>query len=79
MATLAAVQLEDLPVVVKFILHSVSSSDAYEVRYLSCVHSILHLKKHNIANVPILLPCYYCTFMLESKSLACVYICVGGE
>lgn len=32
MATLAAVQLEDLPVVVKFILHSVSASDAYEVR-----------------------------------------------
>ncbi|XP_073324559.1 Fanconi anemia group D2 protein [Pagrus major] len=31
MATLAAVQLEDLPVVVKFILHSVSASDAYEV------------------------------------------------
>lgn len=32
MATLAAVQLEDLPVVVKFILHSASSIDAYEVR-----------------------------------------------
>lgn len=32
MATLAAVQLEDLPVVVKFILHSASSFDAYEVR-----------------------------------------------
>ncbi|XP_028261743.1 Fanconi anemia group D2 protein isoform X2 [Parambassis ranga] len=31
MATLAAVQLEDLPVVVKFILHSVSASDANEV------------------------------------------------
>ncbi|XP_022047915.2 Fanconi anemia group D2 protein [Acanthochromis polyacanthus] len=31
MATSAAVQLEDLPVVVKFILHSVSASDAYEV------------------------------------------------
>uniref|UniRef100_A0A3B5B043 FA complementation group D2 n=1 Tax=Stegastes partitus TaxID=144197 RepID=A0A3B5B043_9TELE len=31
MATLAAVQLEDLPVMVKFILHSVSASDAYEV------------------------------------------------
>ncbi|XP_070697589.1 Fanconi anemia group D2 protein [Pempheris klunzingeri] len=31
MATLAAVQLGDLPVVVKFILHSVSASDAYEV------------------------------------------------
>ncbi|XP_038553843.1 Fanconi anemia group D2 protein isoform X1 [Micropterus salmoides] len=31
MATLAAVLLEDLPVVVKFILHSVSASDAYEV------------------------------------------------
>ncbi|XP_042263150.1 Fanconi anemia group D2 protein isoform X2 [Thunnus maccoyii] len=31
MTTLAAVQLEDLPVVVKFILHSVSTSDAYEV------------------------------------------------
>uniref|UniRef100_A0A3Q2QE73 FA complementation group D2 n=1 Tax=Fundulus heteroclitus TaxID=8078 RepID=A0A3Q2QE73_FUNHE len=31
MATLAAVQLEDLPVVVKFILHSVSASDASEV------------------------------------------------
>ncbi|TKS71673.1 Fanconi anemia group D2 protein [Collichthys lucidus] len=33
MATLAAVQLEDLPVVVKFILHAVSASDAYEVVY----------------------------------------------
>lgn len=32
MTTLAAVQLEDLPVVVKFILHSASSLDAYEVR-----------------------------------------------
>lgn len=31
MATLAAVHLEDLPVVVKFILHSVSASDALEV------------------------------------------------
>ncbi|XP_033821816.1 Fanconi anemia group D2 protein [Periophthalmus magnuspinnatus] len=31
MATLVAVQLEDLPVVVKFILHSVSASDALEV------------------------------------------------
>uniref|UniRef100_A0A8C7G6K9 FA complementation group D2 n=1 Tax=Oncorhynchus kisutch TaxID=8019 RepID=A0A8C7G6K9_ONCKI len=31
MATLSAVQLEDLPVVVKFILHSISSSDALEV------------------------------------------------
>uniref|UniRef100_A0A7N6BAK9 FA complementation group D2 n=1 Tax=Anabas testudineus TaxID=64144 RepID=A0A7N6BAK9_ANATE len=31
MSTLTAVQLEDLPVVVKFILHSVSASDAYEV------------------------------------------------
>ncbi|XP_029288541.1 Fanconi anemia group D2 protein [Cottoperca gobio] len=31
MATLAAVQLEDLPVVVKFLLHSVSASDACEV------------------------------------------------
>ncbi|XP_061689919.1 Fanconi anemia group D2 protein isoform X2 [Syngnathoides biaculeatus] len=31
MTTLAAVQLEDLPVVVKFILHSISPSDAYEV------------------------------------------------
>uniref|UniRef100_A0A8C7V8H1 FA complementation group D2 n=1 Tax=Oncorhynchus mykiss TaxID=8022 RepID=A0A8C7V8H1_ONCMY len=32
MATLSAVQLEDLPVVVKFILHSISPSDALEVR-----------------------------------------------
>ncbi|CAL9703931.1 unnamed protein product [Knipowitschia caucasica] len=31
MTTLAAVQLEDLPVVVKFILHSVSSGDTQEV------------------------------------------------
>ncbi|XP_070814866.1 Fanconi anemia group D2 protein [Chaetodon trifascialis] len=31
MSTLAAVQLEDLPMVVKFILHCVSASDAYEV------------------------------------------------
>ncbi|KAM3877832.1 Fanconi anemia group D2 protein [Diretmus argenteus] len=31
MTTLAAVQLEDLPVVVKFILHSISTSDAFEV------------------------------------------------
>lgn len=34
MATLAAVQLEDLPMVVKFILHSVLASDAHEVRTL---------------------------------------------
>uniref|UniRef100_A0A3Q3N700 FA complementation group D2 n=1 Tax=Mastacembelus armatus TaxID=205130 RepID=A0A3Q3N700_9TELE len=32
MSTLAAVKLEDLPVMVKFIFHSVSASDAYEVR-----------------------------------------------
>lgn len=44
MSTLTAVQLEDLPVVVKFILHSVSASDAYEVRSMSHVYSILHLK-----------------------------------
>ncbi|XP_076603581.1 Fanconi anemia group D2 protein [Chaetodon auriga] len=31
MSTLAAVKLEDLPMVVKFILHCVSASDAYEV------------------------------------------------
>ncbi|KAM6980739.1 Fanconi anemia group D2 protein [Aplochiton taeniatus] len=31
MATLSAVQLEDLPVVVKFILHSISTSDTNEV------------------------------------------------
>ncbi|XP_077458420.1 Fanconi anemia group D2 protein isoform X3 [Stigmatopora argus] len=31
MITLAAVQLEDLPVIVKFILHSISASDAYDV------------------------------------------------
>uniref|UniRef100_H3DAV5 FA complementation group D2 n=1 Tax=Tetraodon nigroviridis TaxID=99883 RepID=H3DAV5_TETNG len=31
LVTLPAVKLEDLPVVVKFILHSVSASDAYEV------------------------------------------------
>ncbi|KAI3370125.1 hypothetical protein L3Q82_024917 [Scortum barcoo] len=31
MGTLAAVQLEDLPVVVKFILHAVSAADAHEV------------------------------------------------
>ncbi|KAM3621260.1 uncharacterized protein V6R79_008577 [Siganus canaliculatus] len=31
MATLAAVKLEDLPVVVKFILHSLSAADAFEV------------------------------------------------
>uniref|UniRef100_A0A8C8LP22 FA complementation group D2 n=1 Tax=Oncorhynchus tshawytscha TaxID=74940 RepID=A0A8C8LP22_ONCTS len=37
MATLSAVQLEDLPVVVKFILHSISSSDALEVRALPLV------------------------------------------
>uniref|UniRef100_A0A3Q3M446 FA complementation group D2 n=1 Tax=Labrus bergylta TaxID=56723 RepID=A0A3Q3M446_9LABR len=35
MATLAAVQLDDLPVVVKFVLHSVSDSDACEVRVKS--------------------------------------------
>lgn len=35
MATLAAVQLEDLPVVVKFILHSVSAADALEVRAIN--------------------------------------------
>ncbi len=35
MGTLSAVQLEDLPVVVKFILHSISASDANEVRPLN--------------------------------------------
>ncbi len=35
MGTLSAVQLEDLPVVVKFILHSISASDASEVRRLN--------------------------------------------
>uniref|UniRef100_A0AAZ3QAC5 FA complementation group D2 n=1 Tax=Oncorhynchus tshawytscha TaxID=74940 RepID=A0AAZ3QAC5_ONCTS len=43
MATLSAVQLEDLPVVVKFILHSISSSDALEVRgytqWCPCIYS----------------------------------------
>lgn len=43
MVTLAAVQLEDLPVVVKFVLHSVSASDAYEVRAQSHFRTILHL------------------------------------
>ncbi|KAI4901467.1 hypothetical protein NFI96_014945, partial [Prochilodus magdalenae] len=31
MSTVSAVQLEDLPIVVKFILHSISAPDAYEV------------------------------------------------
>lgn len=31
MTTLSAVQLEDLPVMVKFILHTISASDASEV------------------------------------------------
>lgn len=44
MSMLTAIQLEDLPVVVKFILHSVSASDAYEVRSLNHVHS--NLKKN---------------------------------
>ena len=48
MATVAAVQLEDLPVVVKFILHSVSASDAYEVRAQRHVLRILHLKNNFI-------------------------------
>lgn len=62
MSTLTAVQLEDLPVVVKFILHSVSASDAYEVRSLSHVHSILLLKnKYNNCTNFLL---YYCTFIL---------------
>ncbi|XP_047202452.1 Fanconi anemia group D2 protein isoform X2 [Girardinichthys multiradiatus] len=43
MATLAAVQLEDLPVVVKFILHSVSASDASEV--VSNLHKKLELEQ----------------------------------
>lgn len=47
MATLAAVQLEDLPVVVKFILHAVSASDAYEVR--AAQHSAF--RKYNIVVV----------------------------
>lgn len=50
MATLAAVQLEDLPVVVKFILHSVSASDAYEVRVVKQykkipIHTIILLNE----------------------------------
>lgn len=42
MAMLAAVHLEDLPVVVKFILHSVSASDANEVRTPSHIHTALY-------------------------------------
>lgn len=42
MVTFSAVQLEDLPVVVKFILHSLSTSDAYEVI------SLQHCDKHKI-------------------------------
>uniref|UniRef100_A0A8C7VBP3 FA complementation group D2 n=1 Tax=Oncorhynchus mykiss TaxID=8022 RepID=A0A8C7VBP3_ONCMY len=51
MATLSAVQLEDLPVVVKFILHSISPSDALEVvcdlrkkleLELCVLHPVLH-------------------------------------
>lgn len=33
MATLSAVELEDLPVVVKFILHAISGAEAVEVRF----------------------------------------------
>lgn len=42
MVTFSAVQLEDLPVVVKFILHSLSTSDAYEVI------SLQHCDRHKI-------------------------------
>lgn len=42
MVTFSAVQLEDLPVVVKFILHSLSTSDAYEVI------SLQHRDRHKI-------------------------------
>lgn len=44
MATLSAVQLEDLPVVVKFILHSVSAADSHEVGGHS--HGNVILKKN---------------------------------
>ncbi|KAF3689815.1 Fanconi anemia group D2 protein [Channa argus] len=49
MSTLAAVQLEDLPVVVKFILQSLSASDAYEVKSSSHVPNILHLNTYIVA------------------------------
>ncbi|KAG7283247.1 hypothetical protein CRUP_004989 [Coryphaenoides rupestris] len=44
MATLTAVQLDDLPVVVKFILHTVSAADAYEVSMSGVVRQLVPLK-----------------------------------
>lgn len=63
MATLAAVQLEDLPVVVRFILHSATSADAYEVRIASD-------KKTSSNN------CSLVDFVLMVSSL--VSLCLGG-
>ncbi|XP_062853926.1 Fanconi anemia group D2 protein isoform X2 [Trichomycterus rosablanca] len=49
MTTISAVQLEDLPVVVKFILHSVSAPDANEV--VGDLHKKLELEQCTISSV----------------------------
>lgn len=70
MSTLAAVQLEDLPVVVKFILHSVSASDAYEVRALGAVYNVSHSEtQHKIVIIIILSSfplCRWCVIYVRS-------------
>uniref|UniRef100_A0A8D3CL66 FA complementation group D2 n=1 Tax=Scophthalmus maximus TaxID=52904 RepID=A0A8D3CL66_SCOMX len=63
MSTLAAVQLEDLPVVVKFILHSVSAFDAYEVRTLNGVHTFGGKKEFDLLVLFIL----HCTNPNQSR------------
>ncbi|XP_077054270.1 Fanconi anemia group D2 protein isoform X2 [Siphateles boraxobius] len=45
MGTLSAVQLEDLPVVVKFVLHSISASDANEVKVVCDLRKKLELEQ----------------------------------
>ncbi|TNN85653.1 Fanconi anemia group D2 protein [Liparis tanakae] len=49
MVTLAAVQLEDLPVVVKFVLHSVSASDACEA-----IESVDEEEDHKVVDLLVL-------------------------
>lgn len=46
MGTLSAVQLEDLPVVVKFVLHSISASDANEVKVSKLIFFFISDHEH---------------------------------
>uniref|UniRef100_A0A8B9KSS5 FA complementation group D2 n=1 Tax=Astyanax mexicanus TaxID=7994 RepID=A0A8B9KSS5_ASTMX len=68
-STVSAVQLEDLPVVVKFILHSISASDANEVRICN-----LEPEDHKVQFISlIVLP--YCSSCLQSSDFVFLFFC----